>query len=76
MKNIQIPEELFIRLYGYFLLNKRDALQERIIIDQLQVKMDKIQARADYIPQGIGTREKQPFKQGCVACNQEENFAR
>lgn len=72
MKNIQIPEELFIRLYGYFLLNKRDALQERIIIDQLQVKMDKIQARADYIP----PREKQPFKQGCVTCNQEEKIAR
>lgn len=73
MKNIQIPEELFIRLYGYFLLNKRDALQERIIIDQLQIKMDRIQARADYISQSTGTREKQPFKQGCMTCNQQES---
>lgn len=71
MKNIQIPEELFARIYGYFLLDRRDPLQERIICDQLQAKMERIQARVDYIPKG-----KQPFKQGCVACNQEENITR
>ena len=70
MKTIQIPEELFVRLYGYFLLDKRDALNERIIIDQLQAKMERIQARAEYVPQG--KHSSQPFKQGCIVFNQEE----
>lgn len=50
MKQIQISEELFTRLYAFFLLDRREPLQERIIKDELQAKFDKIQARADYIP--------------------------
>lgn len=51
MKQIQINEELFTRLCAYFLLDRREPLQEQIIKDQLQEKMDRMQARADYIPQ-------------------------
>lgn len=51
MSNIQISEELFTRLCAYFLLDKRDPLQEQIIRDGLQEKLDRMQARADYMPQ-------------------------
>lgn len=51
MKQIQINEELFTRLCAYFLLDRREPLQEQIIKDQLQEKLDRTQARADYIPQ-------------------------
>lgn len=50
MSNIQISEELFSRLYAYFLMDRREPLQEQIIKDQLQEKLDKIQRRTDYIP--------------------------
>lgn len=50
MSNIQISEELFSRLYAYFIMDRREPLQERIIKDELQAKFDKIQRRADYIP--------------------------
>lgn len=50
MKQIQISEELFSRLYAYFLMDRREPLQERIIKDELQAKFDRIQRRADYIP--------------------------
>ena len=50
MSNIQISEELFSRLYAYFLMDKREPLQERIIKDELQEKFDRIQRRTDYIP--------------------------
>lgn len=50
MSNIQISEELFSRLCAYHLLDRREPLQEQIIKDQLQEKLDKIQRRADYIP--------------------------
>ena len=49
MGQIQISEELFSRLYGYFLLGRRDALQEEMIRNGLEEKMCRIQARADYI---------------------------
>jgi len=49
MSNIQISEELFSRLCAYHLLDRREPLQEQIIKDQLQEKLDKIQRRADYI---------------------------
>lgn len=49
MKQIQINEELFTRLYAYFILDRREPLQERIIKDQLQEKWDRMQARAEYI---------------------------
>lgn len=51
MRQVQISEELFSRLYGFHVLGKQDALQAQIICDQLQEKMDRMQARADYIPQ-------------------------
>lgn len=51
MKNVQISEELFVRLCGYHLLGKRDQLQEQIICDMLQDKLDRIQARNDYTKQ-------------------------
>lgn len=50
MKQVQISEELFTRLYAYFLMDRREPLQERIIKDELQAKFDRIQCRADYIP--------------------------
>lgn len=50
MKQVQISEELFTRLCAYHLLDRREPLQERIIKDQLQEKLNRIQARADYIP--------------------------
>jgi hypothetical protein len=50
MSNIQISEELFTRLCAYFLLDRREPLQEQIIKDQLQDKFDRVQRRADYIP--------------------------
>lgn len=50
MKQVQISEELFSRLYGFHVLGKRDALQAQIICDQLQEKMDRITARKEYIP--------------------------
>lgn len=50
MSNVQISQELFSRLYAYFLMERREPLQEQIIKDELQMKFDKIQARADYIP--------------------------
>ena len=53
MKQVQISEELFSRLYAYFIMDRREPLQEQIIKDQLQEKFDRIQRRADYIPQKI-----------------------
>ena len=50
MKQVQISEELFTRLYAYFLMDRREPRQERIIKDELQAKFDRIQRRADYIP--------------------------
>ena len=60
MKQIQISEELFTRLCAFHLLDKRDPLQEQIIRDGLQDKLDRIQARADYIP-----GKKQGYEQPC-----------
>lgn len=50
MKNVQISEELFTRLCAYHILDKRDPLQEQIIRDELQDKLDRITARKEYIP--------------------------
>lgn len=60
MKQVQISEELFTRLCAYHLLDRREPLQEQIIKDQLQEKLNRIQARADYIP-----RKKQGYEQPC-----------
>lgn len=51
MKSVQISEELFSRLCAYHLMDRREPLQEQIIRDGLQEKLDRMQARADYIPQ-------------------------
>lgn len=60
MKQVQISEELFSRLYAYFIMDRREPLQEQIIKDLLQEKLDKIQRRADYIP-----GKKQGYEQPC-----------
>jgi len=60
MKQVQISEELFTRLCAYHLLDRREPLQEQIIKDQLQEKLNRIQARADYIP-----GKKQGYEQPC-----------
>lgn len=48
MKQIQISEELFSRLCAYHLMGRREPLQEQIIRDELQDKLDRMQARKDY----------------------------
>lgn len=60
MSNVQISEELFSRLCAYHLMDRREPLQEQIIKDQLQDKLDRIQRRADYIP-----GKKQGYEQPC-----------
>lgn len=48
MKNVQISEELFIRICTYFLADKNDILNERIIKDMLTDKLDKMAKREEY----------------------------
>ena len=48
MKQVQIPEELFVRICAWFLLGHRGKEQEQIICNGLEDKMSKIQARSDY----------------------------
>lgn len=60
MSNVQISEELFSRLCAYFIMGRREPLQEQIIKDLLQEKLDRIQRRADYIP-----GKKQGYEQPC-----------
>lgn len=60
MKQVQISEELFSRLYAYFIMDRREPLQEQIIKDLLQEKLDRIQRRADYIP-----GKKHGYEQPC-----------
>lgn len=60
MRQIQISEELFSRLCAYHLMDRREPLQEQIIKDQLQERLDRIQRRADYIP-----GKKQGYEQPC-----------
>lgn len=48
MKQIQISEELFSRLCAYHLMGRREPLQEQIIRDELQDKLNRVQARKDY----------------------------
>lgn len=57
MKQIQISEELFSRLCAYFIMDRREPLQEQIIKNQLQEKLDRIQARTDYM-QGHHARDR------------------
>lgn len=69
MKQVQISEELFSRLYAYFIMDRREPLQEQIIKDQLQEKFDRIQRRADYIPQ-----KKTGLNSPAGAFNQQETL--
>lgn len=48
MRQVQISEELFTRLCAYHLMDRREPLQEQIIRDRLQDKLDRMQAREDY----------------------------
>lgn len=48
MKNVQISEELFSRIYGYFFLGKQDSTNENLIREELQEKMNRLLAREDY----------------------------
>lgn len=48
MKNVQINEELFVRLCTYFLADKNDILNERIIKDMLTDKLGKMAKREEY----------------------------
>ena len=48
MSNIQISEELFSRLCGYHLLDRREPEQEQAIKAGLQKKLTAIQWRTDY----------------------------
>lgn len=51
MKNIQIPETLFIQLCMYFLLDRTEEEQVKAITAGLQEKLDRIQARTNYAEQ-------------------------
>lgn len=48
MRQVQISEELFTRLCAYHLMDRREPLQEQIIKNQLQEKLDRMQAREEY----------------------------
>lgn len=48
MRQVQISEELFSRLYAYFIMDRREPEQEQAIRNELQIKFDKIQRRTDY----------------------------
>ena len=50
-RQIQIPEELFVQLCLYFLFDKTDEAQVEKITAGLEAKMEKIQARTDYMQQ-------------------------
>lgn len=63
-KNIQIPEELFSRICSYFLLGRREKLQETIICNELQYKLDKMQARQEYSERQEQKRSYNNSKQG------------
>ena len=48
MRQIQISEELFNRVYAYFVLDHREPLQEAIIRQELDAKMQRMIARDAY----------------------------
>lgn len=48
MKQVQIPEELFSRIYAYFMLERQEPEQIEAICRGLQIKMDAIQRRSEY----------------------------
>lgn len=48
MKTVQIPEELFSRLYAYHILGRQEKEQEAAICKGLKNKMDAIQRRTEY----------------------------
>lgn len=57
MKYVQISEELFSRLCGFHILGHQDALQARIIRDELEDKLNRMQRRIDYIPKKKGDND-------------------
>ena len=48
MKQIQISEELFNRICAFFLLDHREPLQETIIRQELEAKIQRMTARDAY----------------------------
>lgn len=51
MKQVQIPETLFVQLCMYFLLDRTEPEQVDAITAGLQEKLDRIKARTDYMEQ-------------------------
>lgn len=51
MKQVQIPEKLFVQLCMYFLLDRTEPEQVNAITTGLQEKLDRIKARTDYMEQ-------------------------
>ena len=51
MKQVQIPEKLFVQLCMYFLLDRTEQAQVDAITTGLQEKLDRIKARTDYMEQ-------------------------
>lgn len=56
MKQVQIPEQLFVRLCMYFLLDRTEQAQVDAITTGLQEKLNRIKNRTDYMEQ---LRQKQ-----------------
>lgn len=42
MKNVQIPQELLLDLFAYFLHGDTDEYTERAIVDALEAKLDAL----------------------------------
>ena len=51
MKQVQIPETLFVQICMYFLLDRTEPEQVDAINTGLQEKLDRIKARTDYMEQ-------------------------
>lgn len=48
LKTVQIPELLFLTLYQYHVMDRKDQLDETWIKDELQAKFEAWKRRADY----------------------------
>lgn len=58
-RQIQIPEELFVQLCLYFLFDKTDKETIDAITSGLETKMERIQARTDYMEHIKQLRKRQ-----------------
>lgn len=48
MKTVQIPELLFLTLYQYHVMDRKDQLDETWIKNELQAKFEAWKRRVDY----------------------------